>query len=213
MYIVGITGNIATGKSLVGSLLRQKGYRVIDVDKVAREVLECNKKLLCRKFPELCVNNEFSKAKLREIVFRKEKNKRAIERILHCRIIVKTFFMVLIEAFKFRDVIFLEIPLFFEYNLDRFFDSVVVYCDKNIQAERIIGRDGEDLLNEKLKVQKSLDEKKKRGTFLINNNGTVEYTKIQVANLKFSGRTIYFYIIIVISIYHLMRYLLKNLLG
>ncbi|ELQ76642.1 dephospho-CoA kinase-like protein [Trachipleistophora hominis] len=212
MYIVGITGNIGTGKSLVGSLLRQKGYCVVDADKISREVLEHNKELLRRNFPELFVNNQFSKAKLKEIIFKKEKNKKAIERILHYKITVKMCYIVLMEALKFKRVVFLEIPLFFEYNLDRFFDSIVVYCDKSTQAERITGRDGNSLLNEKLKAQKTMEEKKKRGTFLIDNGGSVEYTKMQINNLKFSGYTIYFYFTVAVLTCYLAKYLLKNLL-
>ena len=41
--LIGLTGGIASGKSTVSSILVKKGYKVIDADKIAREVVEVNK--------------------------------------------------------------------------------------------------------------------------------------------------------------------------
>lgn len=205
MYIVGITGNVGTGKSLIGRLLREKNFHVIDVDLVAKDVIENNKETLCKQFPELLVNGKFSKSKLKEIIFMNRSSKKRIERILHLKIFVVVMLKILVEAIKLRDIVFLEIPLFFEYNLDRFFDSIVVFCDKSIQAERIRKRDGCYLLYEKLNAQQDMEEKKRKGTFLINNNQSIAYTKKQLDNLQFNGHTIYFYVLLVMSMIFVIK--------
>lgn len=200
MYVIGITGNIGSGKSFVGSLLERKGYTVIYIDKVAREVIGKNKNELCKKFPELVVNNQFSRMKLREIFFNREINAEKIEKILHFKIFKYAIYLVLKESLKCKTVVFLEVPLFFEYNLNVLFDSILVYCDKNTQMRRIYSRDGEYMSEQKLKFFKNHDSKMKKATFLINNSKSKTETLLQLDKLKFEGHTIYFYVFLLMAL-------------
>lgn len=191
MYIVCITGNIAMGKTLVGNILKNQGYQIIKIDEISTKVLMESQNELLKKYPELLENGVFSKTKLKKIIFERQENASEIEKILHRKIIFKTILKVILESLKGRSVLLLEIPLFMEYNLNKFFDSIVVYCDRHTQAKRIYQRDGVQFLNEKLKLQGNIDDKKEKGTYLIDNSGTIDKTIEQIKMLKFYGFPIY----------------------
>lgn len=209
MHIIGITGNIATGKSTVGRLLREKGYYVLDLDKVSRDLLMKNKEKLGSMFPVLMENNEFSKVNLKKIIFSKGLNHKEIERFLHLRIFIRAFFLVLWKGLCGHTVVFIEIPLFMEYDLDYFFDSIVVYTDKHTQAKRIVNRDGLKFLDEKLRISGNLLTKKERATFVIDNSKSIEKTKQQIENLKLGGIPIHFNILLVMIVIYSLKTLVN----
>lgn len=196
MYLIGITGNVACGKSLIGKLLQEKGFCVINVDRIAAQIRDENKKELCKRFPVLMENGEFSKEKLKNEIFNRGDSHQGIEKFIHRKVIFKTALKVLWEGLKGKRVIFIEIPLFMEYKLDLFLDSILVITDKHTQAKRIHKRDGSEYLVQKLQILGNQNYKKDRATFIIDNSKSIENTAKQLNTLVFNGMPIYFNIIL-----------------
>lgn len=191
MYIVGITGNVAVGKSQVGKLLREMNFRVIDLDQVSREVVSQNEKELARKFPILAENAQFSKDNLKNVVYNRRPESEQIEKYLHRKIFLKTLWLIFEAAIRADTVIFIEIPLFFEYKLDFFLDSILVVTDIHQRAKRLYRRDGGAFFQQKLKILDKQESKVERATYVINNSGLLDETKEQLKRIDFYGYSVY----------------------
>ena len=93
--IIGITGSIATGKTLVTNYLREKGYKVIDADEISRAVLNKGEKgydEVLKYFSENILDQEknIDRKKLAQIIFTDEEKRRVLEKqvtggILSCQ--------------------------------------------------------------------------------------------------------------------------------
>lgn len=175
MLKVAITGNIASGKSSVEGILRQKGYKVLDADFVVHELLEDEniKKQVISAFKDFDIleGNEISRKKLGQIVFKDEALRKKLESILHpfVKIEIEQFF----EKEKNAKFAFVSIPLLFEANLESMFDKIIlVYADDEIRLNRLIERNNLSLeyAKNRLAIQMSQDEKVSLSDFVIYNN-------------------------------------------
>ena len=116
--IIGLTGGIASGKSTVSSILIEKGFRVIDSDKISREVVQTGKpayKAVVNFFGEIILDNDGSlnRQKLANIVFSDKEMLQVLNNITHPYIfqeLKKQIFDACIEP----NIIFVDIPLLFE---------------------------------------------------------------------------------------------------
>lgn len=181
--IIGLTGGIATGKSTVTKILINKGYPVVDADKIAREVVEVGKpayKDIVQEFGEEILNQDSSinRAKLGKIIFSNREHRDMLNRIVHPRvteeIIRQTF-----EEFKGEKIVFLDIPLLIEERkrLEEqglTFDEVwLVYTNDETQLVRLIKRDNIDKEQalKRVNAQMPIDEKKEYSDVIIDNTG------------------------------------------
>ncbi|KAL7074386.1 hypothetical protein ACQ4LE_006299 [Meloidogyne hapla] len=188
LLLVGLTGGIGTGKSAVTNILRKKNYTVIDTDKIARTVVEPGKKAHKRIREEF--GNEYftndgqlDRVKLGEKVFADSEMRRKLNEITHPEIIKEVFREIMFSILKFNKIVFLDVPLLYETNMQKFVCKVVVtICDENIQMKRIIERDGliEEQAKQRINTQMLLDEKVKRADFVILNNGTIDDLERQI---------------------------------
>lgn len=143
-----ITGTIASGKSTLSNLLRNYGYLVIDSDKVNSELLKKGGKnyndiLKSKEFDDVFENGEINKKKLASIIFNDEEKRKILNSITHKNIIDN-----IDEIIKNSDdrVIFIEIPLFFQLDLEIKYDYVwLVKAKREVQIKRLIERDNIDL--------------------------------------------------------------------
>ena len=180
---IGITGGIATGKSTVTNMLKERGYIVIDADKIAREVMEKGETAyneVVEFFGEdiLDKNNNIDRKALGDIIFKDKNLREKLNNIVHPHIYKKIKLKIL-EYGKKEKIIFLDIPLLIE-ELDSFkeheiyFDEIwLVYLDRKIQLDRLIKRDSinrEQALN-KINAQMSIELKKKYATRILDNSG------------------------------------------
>lgn len=173
---IGITGGIGTGKSTVSSYIGDKGYKVIDADQVAREVVQLGSpglKSIERHFGKafLTAEGQLNRKKLGEYVFQSEERLKKLNAILH-PIIKEEIQKKIAECQGFVPLVFLDIPLLFEGKWDEELDAVLlVYADDQTAFNRIKARDGlsDDLVRKKIKSQMSIEEKKKLSTVIIDN--------------------------------------------
>ena len=181
---IGITGSIACGKSTVSDYLIDKGYTIIDADKLGHVALTSDdvKRKLAEKFgDEILENNEISREKLGKLVFGNDDNLKLLNSIIHPKI--KELILKLQEEHKDEDLVFLDIALLYEANfVDLVEKVVVVYVDEDVQLERLMMRNSlpKEEAIKRIESQMSPREKASLGDFVINNSYSKEDTFQQI---------------------------------
>ena len=186
MLKVGITGNIAAGKSTVESLLIEKGYKVLDADDVAHDLLreKSVKEKIVEQFDgyDVLENGELSREKLGKIIFTNKEDRQMLESILHPMIKedIRQFFSA---SEKREEIVFVAVPLLFEAKFEDLFDKIVlIYADDEIRIDRLIERNdlSEEMAQNRLDIQMSQDKKKPLSAYIIFNNSTIDDLVTQV---------------------------------
>ena len=181
-----LCGNIASGKSTVQKLLENQGYRVLDTDKVAHELLTVNNSELFLEFKKFDVfeNGKFSREKLGKLVFTNKEIKQKLENILHPQIRekIKEFF----EQNQNEKYLFVGIPLLFEANMTDLFDKIIfIYADDDIRLKRLLLRNGYSVEYAKARLNSQMrqEEKAQKSDYVINNNGSIEELNVNIIKL------------------------------
>ena len=191
MKVVGLTGGIATGKSTVASMLRQLGARIIDADELAREIVEPGQETwqeIVDAFGQEVLRKDKSidREKLRKIVFKNTTARKRLESITHPRIRSLAQQRIQQLAGEGTEVTVYVAPLLFENQAHHWLRPVIlVACDAATQRQRLKKRDGlnDEEIQQHLKAQMSLEEKRKLADFIIENNGSPEDLKNKVQEL------------------------------
>lgn len=189
--ILGLTGGIATGKSTVTAMLRERGIPVIDADQIAREVVEPGKpayEAIVRHFGRdiLLENGQLDRKKLGEVVFSDEAERQKLNAIVHpeVRRVMRQEAEVAEE--NGAQIVFMDIPLLYESKLQYLVEKiVVVYAPSDMQLARMMERDelDEEQAKKRLRAQFPIDQKKLEADFLIDNSQSREETQRQVEEL------------------------------
>ncbi len=186
--IIGLTGGIATGKSLVSKTLRELKIKVIDADQIAHRVLNRTEVIdkVKEEFGKEIINSKgkINRKKLGEIVFSKHDKLKKIEEITHPAIL--DVIDQKLKKYKNQDLIVIDAPLLFETSLDKKVDETwVVYAEESTQIERLQKRDGLDYSEAKCRIdaQMPLKRKVQRADQVINNEGTKQELKRKVVKL------------------------------
>lgn len=186
--VIGITGGIASGKSTVTAFLREQGYPVIDADAVVHELQAKGGKLyqvLLKEFGQdiLSVDGNLDRGKLGQAVFADSKLRARLS-VLQDQIIRQELLARRDALKQMEQVVFMDIPLLYEADYSGEVDEVwLVYVDRAQQLERLMKRNSlsvQDAEN-RLAAQLSLEEKRSKAQFVIDNSGAVEATLMQVA--------------------------------
>ncbi|MFC5405415.1 dephospho-CoA kinase [Cohnella soli] len=186
---IGLTGGIATGKSTVASMLKQRGALLIDLDIIAREIVEPGQPSLSAivdRFGPSVIREDGSldRKKLGSLVFANTNERKALEAILHpaIRQVMKNR-MTDYERTSPDKLVVVDVPLLFESGLEHYFEKVmVVYVPRSLQLKRLVERDGfnsEDA-GRRLDAQMDIEEKRRRADIVIDNGGERERTEEQV---------------------------------
>lgn len=180
---IGITGSIASGKSVLTDYLSKRGYPVIDADAVAKALAlpgsENIKKIVETFGTEMVLSDgSLDRKKMARLVFKDELSRRKLNAIMHPSI-VRT---MLDLAKGMQGHVFFDIPLLFEQfdelkaaGLD--FDAIwLVDAKEEVQLARLMARDGIDeaYAKEKIASQMPPEEKKKRAQVVLDNSGSLE---------------------------------------
>jgi len=179
---IALTGGIACGKSSVSQLFKRIGIPIIDLDSIARKVVEPDTKALdelVSYFGSAILNSDKSlnREALRQRLFDNPKNQKIIEEILHPKILEKMH-----KDIKKLNapIVIVEVPLLVEQDLSNLFDrAIVVDCSKENQLKRLLKRKNinEKLAKSMISAQASreqrLDLTEKLPTDIIGNNSKI----------------------------------------
>ncbi len=177
--IIGITGNIGSGKSTFSKFAEEHGYPVIKADDLSKSILQSDQKVKAAVIKEFgnesFVNDLPNKKFLALEVFNNPVKLKKLESILHPKVVKEINRQIKI-LIKSSPAVFVESALIYEADLEEQFDFVVLVDeDQNIRLERKIksGMSREDfLLRDSNQIPE--EEKKKRADFIFSNNSTVE---------------------------------------
>ncbi len=192
MLKVGLTGSIAVGKSYVCEVFRELGAFVLDADKTAREVVESNTEGLRRIVENfgaevLQPNGELDRAKLGSIVFANKSKRQLLNSIVHPLVIEKQNEWLCEREYENpQGIAIVDAALMIESGGYKRFDKIiVVWCESNIQLERLMLRNdltAEEAL-ERVNSQMPQEEKKRYADFLIDTSEGFEAAKQQTVKI------------------------------
>ena len=189
LYVIGLTGGIASGKTTVSDYLNSLGVCVIDADEVAHEVTSPGSagfKEIIEEFGEdlLTAEGNLNRKKLGEIVFSDKEALSKLNAIVH-PLVIENIRQMLVKI-ECSPCVVLDVPLLFESGMDDLCDEVwVVAVDEDTQVKRLMERDGYNLdeATRRVNAQMPLEEKVRRAHRVLDNTGTIEETKRQVDEL------------------------------
>ena len=211
-HAIVITGSIGSGKSAVCQLLRDRGFEIIDADKISHLVLDRCAAQVAEIFgaqyvvqkdaqaENLGLHAEFGvssgeeissmpcvsvdRKKLGELVFKNPAELAKLEALLHPKITAE----ILSQA---RDLeakgklYFVDIPLFFEDKRYEFFDKVaVVYAPKDTLISRVMKRNGlsYDAAKHRVELQTDIEQKRAMADFVIDNSGDLQNLRDEIGS-------------------------------
>jgi dephospho-CoA kinase len=189
---IALTGGIACGKSSVSQIFKEIGVPIIDLDVIAREVVEPDTQGLVELvsyFGDVILNVDktLNRQSLRQQLFDHPSKQQLIEEILHPKILEKM--QRNIENLNTQLVI-VEVPLLVEQNLSHLFDrAIVVDCSEQNQLKRLLQRENidEDLAKTMISAQASREQRLELGekisTNIIENNSDILSLEQKVKNL------------------------------
>ena len=187
MRVLGLTGGIGSGKTMVGTMFTELGAELIDADQLAREVVEPGQPALeeiVTSFGRdiLRPDGRLDRRKLAGIVFADASARARLNAITHPRI--RERMDAAIAARRDRaGVLIVDIPLLFENARTGVVEKViVVWVDPRTQLRRLIERGGltEEEARRRIGAQMPLDEKRGLADHVIDNRGTPAETRRQV---------------------------------
>jgi dephospho-CoA kinase len=187
MKVLGLTGGISSGKSMVASMFAQLGADVIDADRLARDVVEPGQPALqeiASTFGRdiLLPDGRLDRGKLGRIIFADPVARGTLNAITHPRIRERMDAEIAARQ-SGPGVLIVDIPLLFENErTDRVETVIVVWVDTETQLRRLVERDelSEHDARQRIAAQIPLDEKRARADVVIDNSGSRENTRRQV---------------------------------
>ncbi len=189
MLNVGLTGGIASGKSTVSKMLVEKGAEHIDFDVLAHLVQAPDQpawKAIIDCFGAAVLNEDrtINREKLGAIVFQDRDRLTKLNEIVHPAVFEQWRQRLAdIERKQPSAIVLSDVPLLIEGDMQSLFDLVVlVYIPAEEQLERLVGRNGypRDQAMRRLASQMPIQEKLCHADLVINNEGTVDETRILI---------------------------------
>ena len=186
--IVGLTGGIASGKSIVGAMFVKLGAALVDTDALARDVVAPGEPGLAAVSAAfgpavLLASGELDRPALRSLVFADEAKRLTLESILHPLIRSRTRQKLAELRTPYALV---AVPLLVETSFSELVDRIlVVDCPEATQLERLLRRDAIPRTEALAMLRAQVDRatRLKAAHDVIDNNGTPEATRRQVEQL------------------------------
>ena len=191
---IGLTGGIASGKTLVGNFLFQaKQWPILDADLYAHEALkpesEISRKVLLRYGDQIIQESSknyqtINRKALAKIVFQNDVEKKWLEEIIHP--FVNKRIEEELEKLKSNSIVILIIPLLFEKNYTGLCSEICyIDCPRSMQLKRLQSRDNLSIkeANQRIDAQWENSLKKQFADHIINNSNDDETWKLQLKKL------------------------------
>jgi len=192
MLKVGLTGSIAVGKSFVLGVLKELGCHVLDADEVAREVVRpgtAGLQAVVEAFGKEILGSDgtLDRSMLGAIVFADADKRKQLNSILHPFIIAaQDEELAGLERNDPDGIAVVDAALMIESGGYRRFDKlIVVYCEPDVQLQRLVKRDQLSLEDAQRRISSQMpqEEKKSYADFLIDTSGSFESTRQQVEDV------------------------------
>lgn len=189
MLIIGITGNIGSGKTTVSKILEAEGAYIINADHIAREVLSkggAGYTETIEFFGEgiLQDDDEINRAHLASIVFNDPDKLAKLNELTHKHVRAKIEELIAkVQTENVYKLICLDVPLLFEAGLDKLCDTTwVIDASNETKITRVTERDKTDpeRVKSRLDNQTPSHKLREKGDEVIENNGGLEELKEQV---------------------------------
>lgn len=194
---VAVTGDLASGKTTVCSLLEQFGATVVNSDQIVHQILSCNlsirSKLVALLGDEVMSGGSLDRTKIAQKVFSRLDLLRSLESLLH-PLVRERIELAYDEACRSSEAMLFvaEVPLLFEMGYEADFDAVIyVTATPGRLLERFLARGGEE---EQFHLRRqrliATEEKQQKATFLIQNDGEKSelYRKVYALFLRLVER-------------------------
>ncbi|HMB74599.1 MAG TPA: dephospho-CoA kinase [Gammaproteobacteria bacterium] len=191
MLRVGLTGGIASGKSLVGSMLEAYGAYLLDTDQVAREVVEPGQpalEALIETFGDsiLAADGSLDRRRMRDLVFADADLRSRLEALLHPAIRARTLELMNAAAADSQPYTVVMVPLLVETSFAELVDRVLlVECPREIQLQRLMQRDAMTGEQAAAMIDAQADPAARRAAAddIIDNSGPIPWTRAQTWRL------------------------------
>ena len=189
MLRVGLTGNIATGKSTVGAMFVELGCHLIDSDQISHQVYQPGTPVYQAILGEfgkaiLAPDGTIDRRILGDIVFKARQARARLNDLVHPAIIQRQReWLKDVEAEDPQAIAIVDAALMIEVGTYKHYDKlIVVTSTPEVQAERLRARSGlsEEQIDARVRSQMPLEEKVKYADFVIDNSGSLESTRRQV---------------------------------
>lgn len=189
--VLGVTGGIASGKSLVTAMLADMGCPVLSADQVARDVVEPGTELLAQLVASfgsqiLTPSGSLDRDQLGKIIFNNSEARQQLNALMHPAIAVESAARLAELRRSDSSLIVYEAPLLFEANaVSRVDEVLVVFVAPETQVERLCARDGieREAALAKIAAQWHQSDKLARADYVIDNSGPIDETQAQVEAL------------------------------
>jgi len=183
---IGVTGIFASGKGTVCEMFRELGAGVVDTDIVAREIMEpgsAGLEKVVEEFGDSFINSDGSldRRGFANHVFTSSEKVKRLNEITHPVILE-----IVMERSEGKGIFMINTPLLFESGFDKYMEkNIVVTAGSDQVLVRGSKRDNisTEEIKERLKHQIPLNEKVKLADYVIDNSGSIENTKRQVADI------------------------------
>jgi dephospho-CoA kinase len=187
----GLTGGIASGKSTVAAMLRELGFKVLEADNLAHQLIEPGQPAyneVVQRFSREILNEDgrINRATLGAVVFADRSKLEALNAIVHPRVAKATQDQFEVwERDGVRDAAFVEAALIVEAGMHKQLDGVVVaWCEPQQQLDRLVARGmSPSEAKRRIALQMPNDEKLRYATETIDCSGSLEETGRQVEAL------------------------------
>ena len=177
MTVLGITGGIGSGKSVVSQLLSLNGISVYIADTESKRLVSTSpairEKLIHLFGEEIYAGGVLNKPLLASYIFNDKKVLETVNAIIHPE--VGKDFQQWLQLHNRYDIVAQESAILFESGFNRFVDKVImVYTPLEIRIRRVMERDNitRDKVLERIQNQMTDEEKAKLSDFVIVNDGT-----------------------------------------
>ncbi len=179
-FVIGIGGNIGSGKTTLAKMFQEFGAKLVDADKIGWSLLKKSKKeyiKIVKTFGKAILdkNNNIDRKKLGEIVFNQPKKLQMLNRIVHPALLTK----VRQDIRKEKGIIVLDAALLFNWGLEKEMDaSILVSATKELKIKRSkkLGMT-KKAVEERLARQIPETMMVKKADFIVRNNGSNQELK------------------------------------
>ena len=176
--VIGLTGNMGSGKSTAVKMIREMVVPVFDADQAVHVLMRDSremKALFYRSLPESVVNDEIDRSVLSELINGKKLDVRRLERMIYPFLEkeLQNFFM----RHNREEVVVLDVPLLFEAGWDRFCDKIIVVsAPAEVLKQRVFQRSGmtEEKYRTLIMRQMPDGEKRARADYVIETQYGIE---------------------------------------